>query len=131
MSELQSVRIDKFLWAVRIFKTRSLAAEECRKGRVIINNIQVKPSKNIVKGEIIEVRKPPVIYTFRVIDPVEKRIPAKMTENYIENLTTEEEMSKLALSKTGIISYREKGTGRPTKKERRNIDKLFNDYQNY
>lgn len=131
MSEENSVRIDKFLWAVRIFKTRSLATDECRKGRILINNLQVKPSRNVSRGEIIIVRKPPVNYTFRVIDLVQNRVPAKLTDNYIENITPESEISKLSLSKTGILSFRERGTGRPTKKERRNLDKFIDDYQNY
>jgi ribosome-associated heat shock protein Hsp15 len=131
MSEENSVRIDKFLWAVRIFKTRSLATDECRKGRILINNVQVKPSRNVSKGEILIVRKPPVNYTFRVIDLVENRVPAKLTGNFIENITPESEISKLSLSKTGILSFRDRGTGRPTKKERRNLDKFIDDFQNY
>ena len=128
MSENNPIRIDKFLWSVRIFKTRSIASEECRKGRIIINNIPVKPSRNVIKGEIIIVKKLPVIYTYRVIEPIEKRISAKLVENYIEDLTTDDEKIKLTLKHSGIISFREKGTGRPTKKERRSIDRFIDDF---
>ena len=125
-----SVRVDKFLWAVRIFKTRSLATDECRKGRVLINNVQVKPSRNVGKDEIISVRKPPVSYMYRVINLTENRVGAKLVENYIENLTPESEISKLILSRSALLNLRGRGTGRPTKKERRNLDKFIDDFQN-
>lgn len=124
MENTSAIRIDKFLWAARIYKTRSIASEECRKGRILINDVQVKPSRNIYEGEIITVRKPPVTYTFRVIKPAENRVSAKMAVNLIEDLTPEEEKSKLNAHNTPGIMYRDKGTGRPTKKERRLIDKL-------
>jgi ribosome-associated heat shock protein Hsp15 len=130
MTDQKSIRIDKFLWAVRLFKTRSIASDECRKGRILINNIQVKPSRIVVKNEIIVVKRPPVIYTFRVLMPVENRVSAKLVETLIEDLTPPEEMAKLDLSKASGMVYRDKGSGRPTKKERRVIDKLhegFND----
>jgi ribosome-associated heat shock protein Hsp15 len=124
MPDHGNIRIDKFLWAVRIFKTRSLAAEACRKGRIIINNIQVKPSHTVVSKEIITVRKLPVIYTYEVIDPIEMRISAKLVDHYIRDLTTEDEKSKLIISRTSGFGIRPKGFGRPTKKERRTIDRL-------
>jgi ribosome-associated heat shock protein Hsp15 len=124
MPDHGNIRIDKFLWAVRIFKTRSLAAEACRKGRIIINNIQVKPSRTVVSKEIITVRKLPVIFTYEVIDPIEMRISAKLVDNYIRDLTTEDEKSKLIISRTSGFGIRPKGFGRPTKKERRTIDRL-------
>lgn len=124
MEEQKHVRIDKFLWAVRIFKTRSNASEECRKGRIIINNFPVKPSRPILKDDIITVKKPPVIYTYRVIEPIENRVSAKLVQNYIGDLTPDTEKSKLELKKLPGTIYREKGTGRPTKKERRSIDRL-------
>jgi ribosome-associated heat shock protein Hsp15 len=130
MTMENSVRVDKFLWAVRIFKTRSLATDECRKGRVLINNLQVKPSRNVGKDEIISVRKPPVSYTYRVINLTENRVGAKLVENYIENLTPESEISKLILSRAALLTLRDRGTGRPTKKERRNLDKFIDDFQN-
>ncbi len=124
------IRIDKFLWSVRIFKTRSIASEECRKGRIIINNVQVKPSRIVLGNEVIVVKKLPVIYTYRVIEPIENRVSAKLVANYIEDLTPEEEKAKLTLSHTGFNNYREKGTGRPTKKERRNLDRYTGDFGN-
>jgi ribosome-associated heat shock protein Hsp15 len=130
MQEIKAVRVDKFLWSVRVFKTRSLATEACRKGRIIIDKIQVKPSRTITKNEIITVRKPPVNYSFRVIEPVENRIGAKLVNNYIEDLTPEEEKQKLDYRMSGLLNFREKGTGRPTKKERRDLDSFFDGFDN-
>jgi len=124
MEENKPVRVDKFLWSVRLYKTRSIACDECRKGRIIMNGIPVKPSRIILKNDIIIVKKPPVIYTFRVIEPVENRLPAKIVNQFIEDMTTEAERSKLDIRQSGRIGYRNKGSGRPTKKERRLIDKL-------
>lgn len=127
MDNSTGVRIDKFLWAARIYKTRSQASEECRKGRVLINDIAVKPSRIINKGEIIVLKKPPVTYTFRVIEPVENRVSAKLVSNLIDDLTPEEEKLKLEMRNVAGTIYREKGSGRPTKKERRLIDRLRED----
>ena len=98
MTDNKNIRIDKFLWSVRIYKTRSIASDECRKGRIIINNIQVKPSRIVIKNEIITVKKPPVIYSYRVIEPIENRVSAKLVEQFIEDLTPEEEKVKLEIS---------------------------------
>ena len=127
MSESKEIRIDKYLWSVRLYKTRSIASDECRKGRILINNIQVKPSRSIVKGEIIIVKKPPVNYTFRVIEPIENRVSAKLVSSFLEDITPEEEKLKLDYRNSGGTFYRDKGTGRPTKKERRLIDRLKDD----
>jgi ribosome-associated heat shock protein Hsp15 len=127
MTDPKIIRIDKFLWAVRLYKTRSIASDECRKGRILINNIQVKPSRSVLKNEIVIVKKPPVNYSFRVIEPIENRVSAKLVPGFIEDITPEEEKLKLDYKTTGGIVYREKGTGRPTKKERRLIDKLTDD----
>jgi len=127
MEENRNIRIDKFLWSVRLYKTRSIASDECRKGRILINNIQVKPSRIVLKNEILVVKKLPVIFTFRVIEPIENRVSAKLVEQFIEDLTSEEEKAKLNIKQVGGIVYRDKGTGRPTKKERRLIDKLRDD----
>ena len=124
MPNKKEIRIDKFLWSVRIYKTRSLASAECRKGRVIINDIQVKPSRSVLMNELITVKKPPVNYSYRVIEPIENRVSAKLVEKFIEDLTTEEEKAKLNIRQAGGIIYRVKGTGRPTKKERRQIDRM-------
>ncbi len=123
MPESKHIRIDKFLWAVRIFKTRSIAADACSKGRIIINEIHVKPARLVTNNEILLVKKPPVNYTFRIIEPIENRVSAKLVEKYITDLTPEDEKAKLNIHQSGITGYRDKGTGRPTKKERRLIDR--------
>jgi ribosome-associated heat shock protein Hsp15 len=124
MPDNKTIRIDKFLWSVRIYKTRSIASEECRKGRIIINDIQVKPSRIVLRNEIITVKKPPVIYSYRVIEPIENRVSAKLVEQFIEDLTPEAEKAKLNIRDSVGIIHRVKGTGRPTKKERRQIDRV-------
>jgi ribosome-associated heat shock protein Hsp15 len=123
----ENVRIDKFLWAVRIFKTRSLASEACRKGKIIINNIQVKPSRVVTAKETILVKKLPLIYSYIIIEPIENRVAAKMVNLYINDITPEIEKAKLMNRELAGFGYREKGTGRPTKRERRNIDRLKGD----
>jgi len=123
VTENKSVRIDKFLWAVRIFKTRGLAANACRMGRILLNNNSVKPSRMVDVNEMLIVRKPPVTYTFRIINLTENRLPAKIVSNYIEDLTPNEEKIKIDISRAGQVEYRKKGSGRPTKKERRIIDR--------
>jgi ribosome-associated heat shock protein Hsp15 len=127
MLDNKPVRIDKFLWSVRLYKTRSIASDECRKGKILINQIHVKPSRIIIRNEIIIVKKPPVNHTFRVIEPIENRVSAKIVNQFIEDLTTEVEKAKLDILKVGGPGRREKGTGRPTKKDRRLIDKLEED----
>jgi len=128
MEENKSIRIDKFLWAVRIYKTRSIASGECRKGRVTINDIQVKPSRIVEADETLTVRKPPITYTYRIIEPIENRISAKLVPQFIEDITPGEEKAKLDLRYSARVGFREKGTGRPTKKERRTIDRINDDF---
>ena len=123
MSDIKLVRIDKFLWSVRLFKTRSLATKACLMSRVLINGTNIKPSKEIETGKIITVRKPPVTYTYRVTGIIENRVSAKLVANYIEDITPEDEKLKIIISSGPPIGFRKKGTGRPTKKERRTIDK--------
>jgi ribosome-associated heat shock protein Hsp15 len=127
MADNKTVRIDKFLWSVRLYKTRSIASEECRKGRIYIDNIQVKPSRLVAEGEIIIVKKPPVNYSYRILEPIENRVSAKLVEKYIVDLTPEEEKIKLDVRQSAGVIFRDKGTGRPTKKERRLIDRLKED----
>ncbi len=122
----KEIRIDKFLWAVRIYKTRSLATDACKKGKIIIDNIEVKPSRIIKGGEIIMVKKMPVIYTYKVKSILVNRVAAKLVQEYIDDLTSEEELLKLKLQPSGFF-IRDRGTGRPTKKERRTIDKIQDD----
>jgi len=124
MASVAGIRIDKYLWAVRIYKTRSIAAEECRKGRVMINNFQIKPSHTIAANEIFTVRKPPVIHTYQVILPIENRVSAKLACEYLRDLTPDEEKNKVTIIRATGFGIRPRGVGRPTKKERRSIDRL-------
>jgi len=124
MQSEENLRIDKWLWAVRIFKTRSIATNACKKQRVLINNIAVKPSRIIRINEIINVKQPPIIRTYKVKGLLAKRLAARLVVNFVEDITPEEELQKTVIIKdTGFIK-RNKGMGRPTKKERRVIDKL-------
>jgi ribosome-associated heat shock protein Hsp15 len=119
------VRIDKWLWSIRFFKTRSSATEACRKGRVIIGNIPVKPSRMIKAGDVIQIRKSPVTYTYKVLQTAEKRMSAKMVSEYVVDITPEEELKILEIQKNTGWFKRDPGTGRPTKKERRDLDHFF------
>jgi ribosome-associated heat shock protein Hsp15 len=119
-------RIDKYLWAVRIFKTRALASEACKKGRVMISEMSVKPSRTVVPGDVITVRKPPVNYAYKVLDPIQKRVGAKLVDQYMVDVTPREELDKLTMKDDFYLS-RDRGAGRPTKKERRLLDNLRGD----
>lgn len=119
------VRIDKWLWATRIFKTRTIAVEACKKGRVSIQNIPVKASRMIKVGEVIQVRKPPVTFSFKVLALTEKRMGAKSVPEYLENVTTPDQYEILELSRINGFINRAKGTGRPTKKEGRDLQKFL------
>jgi ribosome-associated heat shock protein Hsp15 len=121
---IKPIRVDKWLWAVRIYKTRSQATDECRKGRVVVNGIPVKPSHIVKPGEIILLRKPPAIYSYKVKGIIEKRVSAQVARKYVENITTNEEIAKLETSQLNVNFRRNRGTGRPTKKDRRLIDKI-------
>jgi len=126
MSEVEKVRIDKWLWAVRIYKTRTLAAEECEKGRVQVNGMPVKPSHIVRIDEEITVKKPPVVYTYKVKGIIKNRVSAQVAKDYVIDLTSDEELAKRQLARININLKRDPGTGRPTKKERRQIDKFLN-----
>jgi ribosome-associated heat shock protein Hsp15 len=120
----EGIRIDKWLWSVRIFKSRNLATEFCKKGRVLIGGEAVKASRLIRIGDIIEIRKPPVTYTYQVTGLIEKRVGAKTAVENLLNLTPPEELDRLKKNHESAFFYRDRGTGRPTKKERRELDKL-------
>src|SRR6056297_327542 len=122
--EKEEERIDKWLWAVRIFKTRSMAMNACKKGRVLINGQQVKASKNVKVGEIVTVKKRPVFYKYEVLGILSKRQSAKIAENYKKDITPKEELTKLEAQKLQPFEKRDKGAGRPTKKERRILDRI-------
>lgn len=119
------VRIDKWLWAVRIYKTRSMATEACRKGHISIANLPVKPSRSVHVGEIVKVRKSPIIRSFRVLQLADKRMAASFTLSYLEDITPPEELDLLDMQKNMRWITRDPGTGRPTKKERRDLDEFF------
>jgi len=119
---MTEVRIDKWLWAVRIYKTRTVATDACRKNRVSISGVNVKPSRMIRTGEIIAVRKPPVTWSFRVLELTQSRLGAKLVPRYLENVTPPEQYEILEMNRiTGFID-RARGLGRPTKKDRRELD---------
>lgn len=121
------MRIDKFLWSVRIFKTRTLASEACKLGRVTMGGQLVKSSRDIKEGDVIEVKKNPIWRKYKVKKLLKSRVGAKLVEAYVEDFTPKEELEKLEMiHKSGILS-RPKGYGRPTKKERRDIGKLLNE----
>lgn len=122
---MNEVRIDKWLWATRIYKTRSLATEECKKNRVSIGDVSVKPSRMIKAGDVVAIRKPPVTFTFRVLDVTENRVGAKLVPQYLENITPAEEYEILEMNKISGFVDRAKGLGRPTKKERRDLDEFI------
>lgn len=121
----EGVRIDKWLWAMRLFKTRSQASEECRKGKVTINGISVKPSRELKEGETIQLRRPPITRSYKVITLTENRLSAKLVPEYMIETTPASELEILEMQKNMSFFNRERGTGRPTKKERRDLDDFF------
>ncbi len=119
------VRVDKWLWAVRVFKTRSIATDAVRKGRVMIDDLPVKPSRVLKVGDVVQVRKSPITYRYRVLKLAEKRMGAKLVDDYMEDITPQAELEVLEVQKNMGWFQRERGTGRPTKKERRDLDNFF------
>ncbi|WP_035336089.1 RNA-binding S4 domain-containing protein [Dokdonia sp. PRO95] len=120
------MRVDKYLWCVRYFKTRSIATTACKKGQVKINNTSVKPSRDIYPTDTITVRKNQVTYVLEVLDLPESRLGAKLVGMYVRDKTPKENLEKLELLKYSKDYYRKKGAGRPTKKDRRSIDEIYN-----
>jgi ribosome-associated heat shock protein Hsp15 len=118
-------RIDKWLWAVRVFKTRTNAAEACKKGRISINGAQAKPARMVKPGDVVGVRKPPVTYSFKVLQAIEKRVGAKLVPEVMENVTTPDQFELLEMTKISGFVGRARGTGRPTKKDRRSMDEFM------
>jgi ribosome-associated heat shock protein Hsp15 len=125
--ENKEARIDKWLWAVRIFKTRTIAAAACKKGQVSIQGAVLKPSRMVKVGDVIDVRKPPITYSFRILKAIERRIGAKLIPEVLENVTSPDQFELLEMSKISGFVNRAKGTGRPTKKERRNLEEFTNE----
>jgi len=118
------IRIDKWLWATRIFKTRTIALEECKKNRIMVNETTAKPSRMIRVGDTVSVRKPPVTYSFKVLGITSNRVGAKLVPEYLDNITPPEQYEILELQKISGFVDRAKGTGRPTKKDRRDLDEF-------
>lgn len=125
--EKTEVRIDKWLWAVRLFKTRTLAVEACKKGRVMILGTNIKPSRMIMVGDVIQIKKPPITYSFKVLDLSEKRMGAKLVPEFMEDATPQSEYDILELSKVSGFIDRDRGAGRPTKKDRRDLVDFIDD----
>ncbi len=121
---MEEVRIDKWMWATRIFKTRTIASEACKKGRVMISNMNVKSSRTIKVGDIVQVRKPPITYSFKVLALTERRMGAKLVPEYLENVTTPDQYELLEMNKISGFVNRSKGLGRPTKKDRRELEQF-------
>lgn len=119
---MAEARLDKWLWAVRIFKTRSIAADACKKNRVTVNQAAAKASKMVKEGDIVSVRKPPITYSFKVLQSIDKRVGAKLVNDMRENVTPQAEYDLLEMNKASGFVDRARGTGRPTKKDRRQID---------
>ena len=117
-------RLDKWLWAARIYKTRTIAADACKNGRITINGAQAKPSRTVKAGDEVGVRKPPVTYSFRVKQAIEKRVGAKLLPDVLENITDAAQYELLEMSKVSGFVNRARGTGRPTKKDRRALDEF-------
>lgn len=120
-----STRVDKYVWAIRLFKTRTDATDACRGGRVSVNGAVVKPAREVKEGDTIKVRKGANHLTFKVLATLEKRVGAKEVEKYALNLTPPEEMEKIKAPVETFLITRDKGTGRPTKKDRRQMDELY------
>ncbi len=114
-------RVDKWLWAMRVFKTRTIATDACKKGRISIGGTAVKPSRTIKVGDVIDVRKPPITYTFRVVKLASNRLGAKLVPEYLENLTPQSQYELLEMTKISGFVDRRKGLGRPTKRDGRKL----------
>ena len=122
---VESIRLDKYLWAVRIFKTRSEAADAIRNNRVTVNGAYAKPSREVKVGDTISLRRTIINYTYEVVALVSNRQPAKNVPLYCKNTTPQSELDRLNMPRETIFVFRERGTGRPTKKERREIDEMM------
>lgn len=118
----ETARIDKWLWAARIFKTRSIASDACKNGRVTIGGVNMKPSRSVKVGDVVSVKKPPITYSFKVLKTIEQRVGAKLLPKIYENVTDPKQYELLEMSRISGFVDRARGTGRPTKKERRALD---------
>lgn len=126
--EVSEVRIDKWMWAVRLFKTRSLAADACKKGKVQMSGTNVKASRNVKVGDVIQIKRPPIVYSFKVLALSENRMGAKLVPDFMENVTTADQIELLEMSRYSAFGVRDRGTGRPTKKDRRDLE-VYMEYE--
>jgi ribosome-associated heat shock protein Hsp15 len=126
--EVSEVRIDKWMWAVRLFKTRSLAADACKKGKVQMSGTNVKASRNVKVGDVIQIKRPPVVYSFKVLALSENRMGAKLVPDFMENVTSADQLELLEMSRYSAFGVRDRGTGRPTKKDRRDLE-VYMEYE--
>ena len=117
-------RVDKWLWAMRVFKTRTIATDACKKGRVTMNGVAVKPSRSIKEGDVIDVKKPPITYTFRVKQVTGNRLGAKRVPDYLENITPQSQYDLLEMTRISGFVDRRKGLGRPTKRDSRELSRF-------
>ena len=129
-------RLDKFLWAARIFKTRTIAADACKNGRVMIDGVKQKPSRMVKEGDVIQVRKPPITYSFKILQAIQNRVGANLVPEIMENVTTPDQYELLEMNRISGFVNRARGTGRPTKKERRELDDFvtpafFGDFEDF
>ncbi len=124
---MMEVRVDKYLWAMRIYKTRSIAADACKNGRVSMGSVQLKPSRTFKVGDVFNVRKGPITYTFRVLQLTENRLGAKLVPEYMRDETSPQQLEILELARLAGNGGRDRGTGRPTKKDRREIMTFMSD----
>jgi ribosome-associated heat shock protein Hsp15 len=122
---MEGVRIDKYLWAIRVFKTRTDATDACKGGKVKIGTVNTKPSREVQVGEVISVRKGAVTFTYKVLQLVDHRLGAKLVPDFAENLTPESEIEKLRAPVESFFLTRDRGAGRPTKKDRREIEQIW------
>ena len=122
---MEEIRLDKYLWSIRVYKTRTDATDACKGGKVRVNGSDIKPSKGVKVGDVITARKGPVVYTYRVLELIDKRQGAKLVPRYAENLTPQEELDKLRAPVETFFLKRDRGAGRPTKKDRRQMDDLW------
>ena len=125
------IRVDKYLWAMRIYKTRSIATDACKCGRIKMNGVEVKPSRAFHVGDVFTVRKGPITYTYRILQLASNRLGAKMVPEYLQDITPKEQLELLELARYAAQSGRDRGTGRPTKKDRRDIEQFFSDDYDY
>jgi len=124
MKTVLETRIDKYLWAVRLFKTRGLASDACKSGKVLMNGVPIKTSRVVKAGDVFQLKRNPVIFKFRAKQIIENRVSASLVIEVLENITPQDELDKLAMHQLMAKQGRDNGTGRPTKKDRREIDNL-------